>query len=110
MKRATELPKLSEAEFTRQVIKLAKLYGWRVAHFRPAMTKNGWRTPVQGDGAGFPDLVLVRGSVVLWVELKVGKNYLTAEQEEWMMAIGAAGQAVYVWRPADWAEIEMALA
>jgi hypothetical protein len=46
---------LSEAAFTDAVIELARLGGWRVAHFRPARTASGWRTPVQGDGAGFPD-------------------------------------------------------
>ncbi len=54
----TGLPKLSEAEFTRQVLQLAKLRGHKTAHFRPAMLKGKdgqerWITAVQGDGKGF---------------------------------------------------------
>jgi hypothetical protein len=30
------------------VIELAKLRGWRTAHFRPARTAHGWRTAVLG--------------------------------------------------------------
>ena len=47
---------MSERELQDAVIQLARLLGWRVAHFRPAMTTRGWRTPVSADGAGFPDL------------------------------------------------------
>lgn len=43
-----------ERQWQAQVIELARILGWRVAHFRPALTKHGWRTPVQADGAGFP--------------------------------------------------------
>jgi hypothetical protein len=54
------LPPPTEREFQRQVIDLARLLGWRCAHFRPGRTARGWRTPVQADGAGFPDLQPVR--------------------------------------------------
>ena len=55
----TEL--ISEKTFQRQVIDLLHLFGYRVAHFMPAMNAKGqWRTPVSADGKGFPDLVAVR--------------------------------------------------
>lgn len=94
-------PTLSEDELLRCVIDTARLFGWRVAHFRPSLTKNGWRTAVQGDGKGFPDLVLVR-DVVLAVELKVGANTLSAEQAIWLEAFRAAGVDAHVWTDADW--------
>lgn len=68
------LPPISEAEFQRQVITYARLRGWLVCHFRPARTAHGWRTVVQGDGCGWPDLVLVRGPVLLVVELKTDRG------------------------------------
>jgi hypothetical protein len=74
------LPGITESEFLDQVLQYAKLRGWRSAHFRPAKTIDGWRTPVSGDGKGFPDLLLVRGDRVIVAELKVGKNKLTLEQ------------------------------
>jgi hypothetical protein len=78
------------------VIDAARLFGWRVAHFRPALTKHGWRTPVAADGKGWPDLVLVRERVI-YAELKSGSGRLTPEQEEWITRLRNAGQEVYVW-------------
>jgi hypothetical protein len=102
-------PKLTEKDFLAQVVQLAKLAGWRVAHFRPARTLGGWRTSCQADAAGFPDLVLVKGRSLLFIELKVGTNPLTPEQARWLEALAAAGQDARIWRPADWPEIEDAL-
>lgn len=95
----------SEAEFTRMVLELARLHGWRSAHFRPAQTSKGWRTAVSGDGKGFVDLILVRGHRMIGAELKVGRNKTTPEQDEWLKALGDAGVAVFVWTPQDWDEI-----
>jgi hypothetical protein len=104
---------IRESEFLEQVVALARLRGWRVAHFRPARTAQGWRTPVQGDGRGFPDLLLVRergDRRVIAAELKVGAGRPTIEQAEWLSAFAAAGVAAYTWRPDDWPEIEAVLA
>jgi len=102
---------VTEKAFTAQVIQLARLYGWLVAHFRPAMTAHGWRTAVQGDGAGFPDLLLVhpkRGLIVA-AELKVGKNRMTEEQTRWIGAFAVAGVQAYTWYPEHWSQIEAVL-
>lgn len=87
---------MTEAQFTQAVIDFAKYKGWMVAHFRPARTTRGWRTPVQGDN-GFPDLVLARDGRVVYAELKVGRNTLSKDQERWANAL----PEMYVWRPAD---------
>lgn len=98
--------RLTEAAFQQQVIDLARSRRWLCAHFRPGLTKRGtWRTAVQGDGEGFPDLVLVRERVV-WAELKTDKGRLRPEQKTWIDVLRAAGAEVYVWRPRDLAEIE----
>lgn len=102
--------RITEAEFTRMVIELARLNGWRVLHLRPARTLRGWRTAVQGDGKGFPDLVLLRDGVLLIAELKVGNNRLSPQQAAWLAAFRAAGVAASVWRPSMWDVIEKALA
>jgi hypothetical protein len=96
---------VTEKELTRSVIELAQLTGWRVAHFRPAQMANGeWRTAVQGDGKGFPDLVLAALTAVLFVELKVGKGKLSPEQKVWRDRLLAAGADWQLWTDADWAE------
>jgi VRR-NUC domain len=105
-----KLPPVTEAEFTAQVIAFARLHGWRVAHFRAARTAQGWRTAVQGDGAGFPDLVLVKGTRMIVAELKAGRGKTTPEQDAWLTAFAAAGVSTFVWRPGDWRDIERVLA
>lgn len=87
---------ISEDEFLRAVIDLAKLRGWRVAHFRPARTRGGWRTPVQGHN-GFPDLVLARNGVVIFAELKTDGGKLSEDQQTWAHHLGGS---MYLWRPA----------
>lgn len=102
----------TERDFQRQVIGFAKLRGWLVAHFRPARTASGgWRTPVQADGAGFPDLLMVHPArgVLLAVELKVGRNAATDAQVRWLEAFRAAGVRAEVWTPDQWPQIEEAL-
>jgi hypothetical protein len=101
--------RLTEAQFLRQVLALAKLHGWRRAHFRPARTATGWTTAVQGDGKGFPDLLLLRGTSMLVAELKIPPNEPTTEQLAWLENFRAAGIPGYIWTPADWPAIEHVL-
>jgi hypothetical protein len=103
--------KISEAEFTRQVLALAKILGWVTFHARPGRTLTGWRTPVQGDGRGWPDLFAIHrvsGRIVV-AELKVGNRQSIAEQAAWLDAFRAAGVEVYIWRPSSWPTIERVL-
>ena len=112
----------TESEFLAELIEYAQTLGWRVAHFRPSMTsrvdKNGkpvWVTPVQADGAGFPDLVLVRDGRLLFVEAKSAKGKLSEAQQQWLNSLSGAAMGsnarigVYEWRPSDWPEIEQVL-
>ena len=109
-------PRITEKEFQRQVVQLAKLTGWMVHAERPAVNRRGrWSTPIQGD-PGFPDLVLVRGWRILFVELKVLPNELTKAQDRWIDALKNGSEragdvvGVCVWTPDDWAWIERTLA
>ena len=97
-----------EDEFKDEVLEFAQDNGWLRAHFRPAKTAKGWRTPVQGDGKGFLDLVLVRERVI-WAELKVGRNTLSGDQRKWFKALQRANQEVYLWKPAHWEQIKKVL-
>jgi hypothetical protein len=112
----THYGSISEKAFTAQVIKLAQYLGWRTAHFRPAMTKRGrWVTAVQGDGAGFPDLVLVKQGKLIFAELKAEKGRLSEAQDAWVADLAncetsiGVGVMTYVWRPSDIEEIEEVL-
>ena len=130
----TDPRRMSEDDLLRAVLDLAVALGYRRAHFRAAQVRcrsckghatagkpracascKGagftWRTPVQGDGAGFCDLVLVRRRRLLAVELKSDDGLLTGEQIAWLDALAEAGAETFVWRPAHWrsGEIERAL-
>jgi hypothetical protein len=97
-------PAMREADLLTGVIDLAHALGYRCAHFRPAMTARGWRTPVQADGAGFPDLVMVRPGRIVAAELKTDHGAPTAEQLHWIAVLNAAGVPAYLWRPGDYPE------
>lgn len=93
---------MSEDELLRNVLDLAKALHLRTAHFRPARTEHGWRTAVAGDGAGFPDLVIVGASGVLYRELKSHKGIASTDQCDWIVELRRAGCNAEVWRPIDW--------
>lgn len=93
---------MNEKQFQEAVLQTAKLFGWKVAHFRAARTAKGWATPVAADGKGWPDLVLVGNGRVLFRELKTDKGVLTQEQQEWGEWLTANRQDWAVWRPKMW--------
>lgn len=106
-------PPISEAEFLRQVIALARLRGYLVFHARPARTASGWRTPTQGD-VGFPDICAVKlcpdsPGRILFLELKSEGGKLTPAQRLWIASLQAAGVEAGVVRPSDWPSIEKLL-
>lgn len=93
---------ISEADLLQRTIDTARYSGWLCAHFRPARTARGWRTPMQGD-AGLPDLILARRGVVIAAELKSERGRLGPGQREWLDALGEHGR---LWRPDSWPEIQ----
>jgi hypothetical protein len=114
-KRKRQKPVQSEESFTKQILQLAKIRGWRSLHIRPARTDKGWRTPVAGDGAGFFDLLLVRRGVIIFAELKIKGGRLSPDQWKWFYALDQVGTKtenvkVFIWSPRDWDSIERILA
>lgn len=99
---------ITEQDLLRRVIDLAKLSGWRVAHFRPAMTKRGtWVTRMDGH-FGFPDLVLLKPPRIIFAELKrsLKGRQVTDEQRIWLTLLAAVpGLEVYLWTPEGWDDI-----
>jgi hypothetical protein len=98
----------SEAGFQTWVVAAARLYGWTVAHFRPAKTNKGWRTPVSADGKGYPDLTMCHSgrdgmpARLIFAELKAARGKLSPEQAAWMERLSLVrGVETYVWRPTD---------
>lgn len=98
----------AEADYQQAIIDAARIYGWLVAHFRPARVRRGGReiyeTPVAADGKGFPDLVLVHSKQkrALFIEVKSDAGKLTPDQKKWGEMLTEAGAEYEVWRPRDW--------
>jgi VRR-NUC domain len=64
----------SEAAFQVRVVELATRLGWHAYHTHDARRSE----------PGLPDLLLVRGARLVFIELKVGRRQLTPEQERWI--------------------------
>src|SRR5262245_65638992 len=79
---------MTEAELQERAAAWLRVHGWLVYHARPARTDERWRTPVQYDGAGFPDLVAARRGVVLLIECKTELGRVSPRQREWIAAGG----------------------
>lgn len=103
-----------EDAFQDAVIEAAHLNRWTVAHFRTVRVQRAdgstyHATPVQADGQGFPDLILVRDRIVA-AELKAPRGTLRDDQRVWLDRLAIAGVETYLWRPRDWPIIEQVLA
>lgn len=87
---------MNEDQLQEVVCDAAAVFGWWRAHFRPLRTKHGWRVPGQYEsGAGWPDLLLVRGAELLVWELKGPGGQVTPDQWDWLLA----------WQGVDGAEV-----
>ena len=87
------LPPLPEKRFQGQIIKLAKLFGWREYFVFNS----------EGSPKGWPDLVLIRPPHGLIWELKTDTGRLTADQRDTLKALQEVKHwDVRVVRPRDW--------
>lgn len=98
---------LSEAVWQTRILEVARLYGWRAHHARPALRQSGrWSTPITGN-PGFPDLVLCGHGRLIVAELKTDTGRIRPEQQQWLNALRQVpGVEVAVWRPADWDAVQ----
>jgi len=98
---------LTETDWQNWIVELAHIHHWAAAHFRPAQTMRGWRTPGQYDAAGFPDLVLVHPlrQLVLFRECKAGRGKLDDAQWRWRHWLTQAGADWDVWHPDNRADV-----
>jgi hypothetical protein len=99
---------VKESDFMKQIIELGHLYGWQIAHFRPAWSKDGKRcmTAVSADGKGFPDLCMVKRCRLIFAELKAGKGRLSPEQQGWIDNLTNSMRCeCYIWKPENFDEI-----
>jgi len=116
-------PRISEAQFMRQIVEYAELLRWHVFHDRATnqrttcagckarlLCANCQRPArVVRNTAGMLDLILIRRPRVIWAELKSDRGKLTPDQLTVFCELRASGQEAYVWRPKDFPTIERIL-
>jgi len=90
---------MREKELMQQVLQLAHLRGWLCYHTHDS----------RHSAKGYPDLTLVRGKRLVFMELKTDAGKTTVEQDDWIDCLRAAGQEVYLLRPSQWSDIERIL-
>jgi len=92
-RRGGVVPYVTEKEFLAQVIQLGRIYQWGCYH-----THDSRRS-----AAGFPDIVMVRLSRILFIELKSERGKVTPVQQEWLDALELTGKVeTYLWKPSMW--------
>lgn len=118
--RKIEIRGMSEAALQACVVDMAETAGWRVAYIPDfayrlmisAIKKNP-RRGYRWSKPGNPDLLMVRGGIVIHAELKRHTGQLREPQVEWLTDLAECGGPVevYLWRPMDWfsGEIESVL-
>ncbi|KKM81333.1 hypothetical protein LCGC14_1330800 [marine sediment metagenome] len=87
MTEATQADKLmTERDLATWLEDLLTRTDWLWCHFRPAQTKDSWRTAITGHKGWF-DYVAARGARLLLIELKSRKGKLSHDQKDWHDAI-----------------------
>ena len=89
----------TEKQFQAAVRQYAAALGWHVY-----CVWNSRHSP-----KGWPDLTLIRPPRLVFAELKSARGKPTPEQSFTLDLLQAAGAEAYLWRPADWPEIEAVL-
>lgn len=93
----------TEAEWMRFVTNYAESLGWDWMHVGRVgkYTANGAKGTL---GEGWPDLLLVRGERLIFVECKAQMGVLTERQKR-VLSILEAAVPCFVWRPSDFARM-----
>lgn len=89
---------LTERGWQRRVVDLAHLRGWRVFHLPDS----------RGSGlVGWPDLTLIRGQQLHWLELKTATGRVRPAQTDVLAALDQIrATTVRVARPAHWPDLQ----
>lgn len=92
---------VTEADLQRDVMRLARVAGWRRYHTHDSRRSHH----------GFPDVTLVRKGVLVFLELKAEDGVVTDEQAAWLAELAQVpGVHAGVIRPSEWPAVEELLA
>ena len=86
------------------IAQLARMKGWRVAHFSPGRVgpKDKWITNYAYDSKGWPDLFLTKNGRIVCIEVKGDGDTASQEQLDWLKALREAGAVTAIVTAKDW--------
>lgn len=87
--------RMTEDELLQAITEAATYLGWRWHHIRRS------DQALQMGHSGFPDLVMVKGDRLLFLELKTEAGTLTVDQYAWVAALRSSSVRAAVIRPSD---------
>ena len=91
---------MSEADWQTQIVNAARQAGWLTWHAYDSRRSY----------PGFPDLIMVRGPMLIALELKTEAGKVTVQQQEWIDALQKVRiVSADIARPHHWPDIERAL-
>ena len=93
-----------QAQFRYSVVNLGVTNGWRVY----CRSSTGTRFDI-GSSTGFPEIVMLRGSILLFRVLTSGKLKPLKSQCDWISELHQGGYDAKIWKPSDMPEIEAVL-
>lgn len=82
---------MSEKELQSGVVEVMKWSGWLTYHTHDSRRSN----------PGFPDLVGVKDSRIVFIEFKREKGKVSDEQHDWLTRLVEASEDVYLVRPSS---------
>lgn len=102
----TDTSAVLEKDWQDTVVKTLRVLGWHTNHVRRTVGR-GKRWTTSTSATGWPDLVCLRGPVLLAIELKSDAGKLTDAQQEWLGYFsGLPSARVWVLKPSDpWDQI-----
>ena len=87
----------TEADLRATVVQMALLTGWMV--YSTPDSRKVWP---RSTAVGFPDLILLKDGVLLFIELKTEAGKLTITQQNWQAELSKVqGVQTRIWRPSD---------
>ena len=91
----------TEAAFQARLIEYAISRGWEWMHIGRTgkYSPNGAKGTL---GTGWPDLTLVRGTRLIFAELKSQRAPIPGPEQQKVLLILSDAAEVYHWRPSDW--------
>ena len=96
---------ITEAEYKATIVEAGLKYGWLVESIPDSRKVYPRET-----AAGFPDLVLAKPPILLFIEVKTEHGKLSKQQALWLLELNQCGGVqAFVARPSGWDSLEKLL-